>query len=90
MAKRRVTSESGISGAGAGLARERRKHSVISPAPPASSQELALPPPDAAEIARLAYSYWEARGRQGGSPEQDWLRAERELRHQRATFHAGA
>ena len=30
-------------------------------------------------IARLAYGYWEARGCQGGSPEQDWLRAEREL-----------
>jgi hypothetical protein len=30
-------------------------------------------------IAQLAYSYWEARGRQGGSPEQDWLRAEEEL-----------
>lgn len=30
-------------------------------------------------IARLAYSYWEARGRQAGSPEQDWFRAEREL-----------
>ena len=30
-------------------------------------------------IARLAYSYWDARGRQGGSPEQDWLQAEREL-----------
>jgi hypothetical protein len=32
------------------------------------------------QIAALAYSYWEARGRQGGSPEEDWLRAERELR----------
>ena len=31
------------------------------------------------EIARLAYSYWEARGRQGGSAETDWLRAEQEL-----------
>ena len=31
------------------------------------------------EIAYLAYSYWEARGRQGGSPEEDWLRAEREI-----------
>lgn len=30
-------------------------------------------------IASLAYSYWEARGYQGGDPEQDWLRAEREL-----------
>jgi len=31
-------------------------------------------------VARLAYSYWEARGYQGGSPEADWLRAEQELR----------
>jgi len=30
------------------------------------------------EIARLAYSYWEGRGYQGGSPEEDWYRAERE------------
>jgi hypothetical protein len=33
------------------------------------------------EIAALAYSYWEARGRQDGCPEEDWLRAEQELRH---------
>jgi len=31
-------------------------------------------------VARLAFSYWEARGCQGGSPEADWLRAEQELR----------
>jgi len=30
-------------------------------------------------VAQLAYSYWEARGRHGGSQEEDWLRAEREL-----------
>jgi len=30
-------------------------------------------------IALLAYSYWEARGRQGGSSQEDWLRAEREV-----------
>lgn len=35
------------------------------------------------EIARLAYSYWEARGCQGGSPEEDWFRAEQELQSQR-------
>lgn len=35
--------------------------------------------PSYEEIAALAYSYWEARGCQGGSPEQDWLRAEQEL-----------
>jgi hypothetical protein len=37
--------------------------------------------PSHAEIAALAYSYWEARGGQGGSPAEDWLRAERELRN---------
>jgi len=31
-------------------------------------------------VAALAYSYWAARGYQGGSPEEDWLRAEQELR----------
>jgi hypothetical protein len=31
------------------------------------------------EISRRAYSYWEARGYQGGSSEEDWFRAEREL-----------
>lgn len=31
------------------------------------------------EIARLAYLLWEARGGNGGSPEEDWLRAEREI-----------
>jgi hypothetical protein len=30
-------------------------------------------------IALLAYSYWEERGCHGGSPEEDWLRAEREV-----------
>ena len=43
--------------------------------------------PSREEIARLAYSYWEARGFQGGSPEEDWLRAEQELA---AEFSAGA
>jgi hypothetical protein len=32
------------------------------------------------EIAALAYTYWLERGCAGGSPEQDWQRAERELR----------
>ncbi|MGA8027263.1 MAG: DUF2934 domain-containing protein [Bryobacteraceae bacterium] len=31
------------------------------------------------EIAQLAHSYWVARGYAGGSAEEDWLRAEREL-----------
>jgi hypothetical protein len=45
-------------------------------------QEISTPAataPTFEEISRLAHSYWEARGCVDGSPEQDWLRAEREL-----------
>lgn len=35
------------------------------------------------EIARLAYLLWQARGGQGGSAEDDWLRAEQEYRKKR-------
>ena len=34
------------------------------------------------QIARLAYSHWQARGCPEGSPEEDWFRAESELREQ--------
>ena len=63
-----------------------RAKRVAAPAPVAqtetvaASEPLSVPQsPSAEAIARLAYSYWEARGYQGGSPEEDWLRAEREL-----------
>ncbi len=36
--------------------------------------------PTREDIAELAYSYWEARGQQGGSPWDDWFRAEAELK----------
>ncbi len=32
------------------------------------------------QIALLAYSFWEARGGHGGSSEEDWFRAEQEIR----------
>ncbi len=35
------------------------------------------------QIALLAYSFWEDRGRQGGSAEDDWYRAEKIIRHDR-------
>jgi hypothetical protein len=47
--------------------------------------ETAVPTPEPLraisneEISRRAYLYWEARGYQGGTPEEDWFRAEREL-----------
>jgi hypothetical protein len=45
-----------------------------------AAQGVALVESSQDAVARLAYWYWEARGYQGGSPEADWLRAERELR----------
>lgn len=39
--------------------------------------------PSHEEIAKLAHSYWIARGYAHGSAEDDWLRAERELRAKR-------
>jgi hypothetical protein len=46
----------------------------------AAPKTARVPEPDPAEIGRLAYSYWEQRGGQGGSAEEDWLRAEDQLR----------
>jgi hypothetical protein len=43
-----------------------------------------------AEIAARAYSYWEVRGFQGGSPEADWYRAIDELTAERRSRHADA
>ncbi len=40
------------------------------------------PPPSYQEIAKLAQRYWDDRGRPEGSPEQDWLRAEKDLMNQ--------
>ena len=53
-----------------------------SAAEPAAAAALAPAAPAPEQIAHLAYFYWEARGYQGGSPEEDWLRAEQELRAQ--------
>jgi hypothetical protein len=54
----------------------RVKHTA--PSELAASAVVCEPSQD--EIARLAYFYWEARGHTGGSSEEDWLRAQRELR----------
>jgi len=41
--------------------------------------EYGSEPPNAAEIARLAYHFYEMRGRQSGHDVEDWLLAEQEL-----------
>jgi len=66
----------------------RAKHGLKRPtavAPNSETSEKVVPSrvgsaPAENEIAALAYTYWMDRGCQGGSPEEDWLRAERELR----------
>lgn len=67
------------------LSRDTRSSAIENSSSPRSG------PIDAARIdreaiARLAYSYWEARGCCGGSAEEDWLRAERELSETAGVF----
>ena len=54
------------------------------PAATTSGQVAATAPLQHKRIARLAYAYWEARGRPHGSPEEDWFRAEEEIRRRKA------
>lgn len=53
-----------------------RRHKKATPVAAASSDGIV----STEEIATLAFSYWESRGYHGGSPEDDWFRAETELR----------
>jgi len=41
------------------------------------------PPPSREEIARLAYQFYQVRGRQGGQDVADWLSAEQALKRHR-------
>jgi hypothetical protein len=66
-------------------AANRKKHSApqtinAEPVAEATSVVAMVYEPTADEIALQAFLYWEARGCQGGSPEEDWIRAEQELR----------
>ena len=45
----------------------------------AAAEAALLGYPTHEEIAKLAHSYWEARGYKGGSAEEDWFRAVDEL-----------
>jgi Protein of unknown function (DUF2934) len=80
-----------VSAAAAAPARSRAVTAPRKPRPaatktPAAMVESVAAPysPAQEEIAALAYSFWVTRGYQGGSPEEDWLRAEQEL-HQRTS-----
>ncbi len=56
------------------------KKAVKAAVPPAEKPHV-----DAhAEISRIAYGYWVSRGCQGGSPADDWFRAEAEFAQRNA------
>jgi len=91
MPRKTVTEKSIVVSAGAAAAAPARrkapaKRVAKTNEPVAAAVVEAMPAdptytePTHEEIAALAYSYWEARGCVGGSQEEDWLRAEQELR----------
>ena len=47
---------------------------------PAAKKQTPPPAPTREQITHLAEKYWAERGWPEGSPEQDWLRAEQELK----------
>lgn len=65
-----------------GTAKHRKISSPESPleSSPAGGGRGSEISPSHEEIANLAHSYWVARGYEYGSPEEDWLRAEQELK----------
>jgi hypothetical protein len=91
MATKRVSEKKVVMSTGAAAVPARRKSSATSRANRStadveiSGNPAAVPVASVIELTNeavsdLAYSYWIARGCQGGSAEEDWLRAERELR----------
>ena len=82
MTTKRTTKSESVSAGSAptGIRKPRRAgamHTTKPVAPVATSvQSVAV---DTEAIAALAYSFYEARGYAGGSPEEDWFRAEQEL-----------
>jgi hypothetical protein len=88
MAKKSNTASEPVLSGAAAPARSRKhapaKHTTPAVESSPSAEIIEADAPASDEIARLAYSYWEARGYQGGSSEEDWLRAEQELRGNRA------
>jgi methionine-rich copper-binding protein CopC len=59
---------------------ESASHAVITESTPAESAVS-----EGEIIAQIAYGFWEARGRQAGSPLEDWVRAEHEYRQRTVT-----
>jgi hypothetical protein len=56
-----------------------QKPSAIASEKKTASESLNFAVSGQEKIALLAYTYWEQRGRPGGSPDEDWFRAEQEI-----------
>lgn len=79
--KRTTKSESVSAGSAPTGIRKPRRSGVMHSTKPVAAVATPVQPVtvDTEAIAALAYSFYEARGYMGGSPEEDWLRAEHEL-----------
>jgi Protein of unknown function (DUF2934) len=94
MARKRVPENPLIVSTGAAAVPARRKSPTattkrvsraanVTEAPASEVEAVTVPvsatAPTEEQVAKLAYSFWADRGYQGGSPEEDWLRAEQQL-----------
>jgi hypothetical protein len=76
MAKKKITKTNGA----AEKHTAAKKTTILASEPQSSPETISAAEVSVQErIALLAYNYWEKRGRIGGSPEEDWFRAEREI-----------
>ncbi len=78
----RTNPKSGTSGnakSGSVLPRATRRRAVKAASPESAVLTPVSEEAIQNEIAQLAYFFWEARGGNGGSSEEDWLRAEQEI-----------
>jgi hypothetical protein len=64
-------------------ASEPVERAAVATAAAAAAETLALTEAEQDEVARLAYTYWEERGRTHGSPDEDWYRAVQEVKGRR-------
>jgi hypothetical protein len=86
MARKRNEARSIISaeGTAAPVTHRRSLRAPVAPAPEESEPVVEVSEQE--EVAKLAYSYWEARGGQDGSPDDDWYRAVQEVQRRRSSL----
>ena len=66
---------------------DKRKTSRSIQREDAEPEPIIEPAVDQEAIARLAYSFWEGRGGPEGTSEEDWFKAEAELRNGKKLDH---